>query len=71
MGIVTLRAPRPGKSVASVGIPHKFASQVVAFAAELVLLLEENEAPYVGQVLREHAYIQLPRENRSPASSAG
>ena len=28
-------------------------------------LLEEDESPYVGQVLKKHAFIQLPREERS------
>ena len=28
-------------------------------------LLAAEDAPYSGQVLREHAYIQLPREERS------
>jgi hypothetical protein len=31
-------------------------------------LLAEDEAPYTGQVLREHAFIQLPREQRSMLS---
>lgn len=31
----------------------------------LATLLEEDDCPVNGQVLQEHAYLQLPRENRS------